>query len=230
MQSKEKIKRKKTPLSLRKFNNALSVLLIIISIYIMFSPLFPELSLLIKKHTDETKGLVYVSKLADEAVSKNEIPSEAKEKLKPIPKVNTLVIPSIGVDSEIFEGATSDTLYKGIWRRPNSSTPRQGGNTVIVAHRYLYTEGPNTFYHLDKVKKGDKFIIFWNGKEYDYEVFETKVVPPTATEIEDKTTEPIVTLYTCTPLWTAKNRLVVRGKLVEKSDSNNSHSDSKNDN
>ena len=134
--------------------------------------------------------------------------------LKPIPKDNMLVIPKIGVDAKIQEGKTDATLNKGIWRRPNGSNPDKGGNTVFAAHRYMYTAGPNTFYSLDKLAVGDKIIVFWSGKEYDYQVNTTREVPPTATEIEHNTKDPIVTLYTCTPLFTSKNRLVVTATLI----------------
>lgn len=102
---------------------------------------------------------------------------------------------------------------KGIWRRPNTSSPDKAGNTVLVAHRFTYN-GPAVFYHLDLMKKGHRFAVFWDGKEYDYEVIETKIVEPTAIEIENNTKEPIMTLYTCTPMWTAKQRLVIVSKLI----------------
>ncbi|HYF04875.1 MAG TPA: hypothetical protein VEA59_01755, partial [Patescibacteria group bacterium] len=44
-------------------------------------------------------------------------------------KANLLSIPSIGIDSEVFEGRTESTLLKGIWRIPTTSTPDKGGNT-----------------------------------------------------------------------------------------------------
>ena len=40
------------------------------------------------------------------------------------------------------------------------------------------------------------------------------VVDPTQIEIEAPTDDPILTLYTCTPVWTAAQRLIVRSKLV----------------
>ena len=54
----------------------------------------------------------------------------------------------------------------------------------------------------------------WEDKEYDYKVTSIREVPPTAIEIEAPTDANIVTLYTCTPLWSAKNRLVVVAELT----------------
>ena len=133
----------------------------------------------------------------------------------PIPGPNTLTIPQIGVDTEIVEGATEDALLKGAWRRPNSSTPDKGGNTVIAAHRFMYLSGPKTFYYLDKIKESDVFSLVWQGKKYEYKVYSVNEVSSKQVDIENPTEEPIVTLYTCTPLWTSEKRLVVRAHLLE---------------
>jgi len=130
---------------------------------------------------------------------------------------NLLFIPKIGVQTPILEGKTSATLEKGIWHRPKSSTPELGSNTVFVAHRFLYTSGPNTFYNLDKLTVGDKFSVWWNKKRYEYEVVESKVVRPSEIYIESPTEESIVTLWSCTPVFTSKNRLVVTAKLIKRS-------------
>lgn len=178
-------------------------------LYLVVSPFFPMATIYLKLAFDKTAGYHYLGQAAFQNV-----PSEKIKDLKPIPKENTLVIPKIGVDAQIVEGTDEKTLEKGIWHRPNTSTPDIGGNVVLAGHRYLYTSGPKTFYSLDKLKEKDKIIIFWKEKEYMYEVFETKVVPPTAVEIEDAAEEPTLTLFTCTPLFTQTNRLVVKAKLA----------------
>lgn len=126
---------------------------------------------------------------------------------------NTLQIASIGIDSEILEGVDENSLDRGLWRRPNTSTPSEGGNTVIAAHRFKYTTGPNTFYHLDKVNVGEPISLTWKGDVYQYVVQELTVVAATETSIELPTETPILTLYTCTPLWTSSKRLVVKAAL-----------------
>lgn len=193
----------------KMINHILSFLLIFLSAYIMFMPFIPEVTAYYNGATDSTKGYKYASRLA-----KQEGENIDFDALKPIPDYNALVIPKIGVDSPIVEGAGPEALNSGLWRRPHTSTPDKGGNTVITGHRFLYTSGPTTFYNLDKLKVGDKFFMYWKGKEYDYEVTETLIVPATAVEIEQNTDETMLTLYTCHPLWTSKDRLVVRAKLI----------------
>ena len=192
-------------------NHLLLVVLVLLAGYIMFIPFVPEVVAMYNKQTDMTRGYKYQSKLATKQAKNSDISIES---LKPIPKENTLVIPQIGVDSIIVGGIGPDSLDRGLWHRPNSSTPDKGGNTVITGHRFLYSSGPKTFYNLDKVKIGDKFFMFWEGKEYDYEVVDIFIVEPDQTEIEDQSPEPLLTLYTCTPLWTATQRLVIRARLI----------------
>lgn len=181
----------------------------LLSLYIIVTPFLPHVSLWWDRFRDDTSGLRYSGRLAAaEGQSEN-------DNLEAVPPTeNTVVIPGIQVDEAIIEGDVPGTVDLGVWRRPQTSTPDKGSNTVIVAHRFAYDSGA-TFYHLDKIKVGDKFAVWWEGEEYVYEVFEQKVVPATAIEIEGPTAEPIVTLYTCTPVWTAVDRLVVIARLVD---------------
>lgn len=118
-------------------------------------------------------------------------------------------------DEEIHEGAYATTLRQGLWRRPNSSTPDKGSNTVIVGHRLTYSNPKGTLYNLDKVKMGDLIGLWWHGKRYVYTVTEAKVVHANEISVEAATEKPRLTIYTCTPLWLPKDRLVVIGELKE---------------
>lgn len=177
---------------LHLLNKFLSILVIALALYVMCLPLAPEVAYAYRSARFGLSAQIHNPQFGK----------------------NSLVVSSIFVNGEIFEGYDEKTLKQGLWRIPHSSTPDKGGNTVIVAHRYLFTSGPNTFYHLDKVKVGDTFQIFWQGRQYSYQVYSVEIVGPERVDIEDDTAEPIVTLYTCTPLWTSLNRLVVRGRPI----------------
>jgi sortase A len=131
-----------------------------------------------------------------------------------IPPSNILSISEIGIYGKIYEGEGADTMNKGIWHRPHTSTPDVGGNTVLVAHRHLYTSGPDTFYHLPKLQKGSKITLYWQQKKYSYVVVDTRIVEPDESHIEKNTFEHQLTLYTCTPLWTSAKRFVVTAKPI----------------
>lgn len=195
--------RKPTGFTLRRFNNILSVLLILIVVYMLLSPVIGEALFYIRHHFEHNKGYVYQSKTLKTATN---------TQLKPIPVDNRLVIPSMGLDQPINEGKSVYTLNKGIWHMPNTADPTLPGNMVMLGHRFTY-KGPAVLFFLDKVKTGDPIIIYWQHKEYDYTVTSTRAVSRYDLTVTMPTTNPTVTIYTCTPLWTDNQRLVVTANL-----------------
>lgn len=183
--------------SLRQFNNGLSLVVIALCLYVICAPLWP--------------------KVAYEVQSKAPLVAQAEsgepEQPEDIPAENTLVIPSMNLQQPLYGGG-EEALSKGIWHMPGSGSPDVGGNMVLSGHRFTYG-GPAVLYHMDKVKEGDKVIVYWGKKKYEYQVRRVFVVPPTAVEIQDQTEFPLLTIYTCTPLVTAANRLVVQATPVE---------------
>lgn len=196
-------------MSHRRFNTLLSILVITIGVYIALSPFIPQLLFWLR---DKSPAVIapYTGALAQE--SGNDAPL-------PIPEENRIIIPDISLNEPILESSGIGVLNNGgTWRRPNTSTPDEGGNTVIIGHRFFGSRA-STFYHLDKVQVGSKVALYWEGTEKLYEVTETKVVPATEVSIEAPTDSEQLTLYTCTPLWTATNRLVVIATPLQLGDS-----------
>lgn len=126
-----------------------------------------------------------------------------------------LIISKAKINMPVFLGASEKVLNKGGWLFPTTSRPELGGNSVIFGHRYKYLPPiSNTMYNLDKVEIGDELILVWQGKEYKYKVFETKIVEPADLSVIQPTSDNRLTIITCTPLFTTKQRLVVVGSLV----------------
>jgi LPXTG-site transpeptidase (sortase) family protein len=189
---------------LRIVNYFLSAAIIGIALYLILWPFLPQFSWwfhhdVVKTPTQSTKVLIA------------QHTNGAK-----IPEQNTLIIPALGVYQPINEGNTiAAVAHKGLWRRPNGSTPDQHSNTVIVGHRFSYSgNGEGVFYNLDKLKGSDLLTVYWNRKPYVYQVFSTQIVDPSDLTVEAASKTPILTVYTCTPLWTSKNRLVVQAKYI----------------
>lgn len=180
----------------RRANYVLFGLIILINAYVLLAPLWPSVSFRIKAATTE------------------QIPESSFADLDR--STNHLVIPSLRLDKPIYDNPDPKTLDLGVWLRPETSTPDKGSNTVLSGHRWLYNNPSSAvFYNLDKVKQGDHVIMVWDGKIYVYVIGEIKTVLPTAVEVEDPTDTERLTLYTCTPLWTATHRLVLVGNLKE---------------
>ena len=174
---------------LKRINVVLIIIVLCFAIYLIASPILPK-----------TGFIAYTKEwIKDEVFNL---------------KRNKIVIESIGVNGEIYEG-DEDLLNLGFWHRPSTSTPDQGGNTVIIAHRFLYTYGPNTFHNLDKVKIGEIVKISWEGKKYSYQIKEIKIVKSTEINIEENTLDSILTLYSCISIWDSSERLVVLATIIE---------------
>ena len=129
---------------------------------------------------------------------------------------NRVAIPKIGVLMPIVGGHNSDYAWNmGAWIDPSTSTPDEGSNTALSAHRFRYQPPHSrTFYLLDKLEEGDEVLVYWEGEKYIYRVNGSKVVTPYAAEVLEPTHKSIVTLITCTPLFSTKNRLIVTAELV----------------
>ncbi len=129
---------------------------------------------------------------------------------------NTLVVSRMGVNSAVLEGKSEKTLNKGLWHVPGTSTPAKGGNTVISAHRYMWRPpSTKTFWDIDKMKVGDPISLTWEGKEYHYAVAKVSIVKPSKVDILANTKTPKLTLFSCTPKFTSKNRIVVEAYPVQ---------------
>ena len=135
-----------------------------------------------------------------------------------LPVVNHLVIPSIGVNTDIQEASLNDyedALKKGVWRVSDFGAPDNTGEPIILAaHRFGYLvwtdlfRRENSFYNLPKVKIGDVIEIDWKQRKYLYEVYATNK----GTEITDYSADLI--LYTCESL-IGPERIFVYAHLVQ---------------
>lgn len=190
----------------RKINHFITLVVVVFALYIVAMPYWPRISWYFM---DKTNPAPYVGRLRSG--------TEKTGDTKPVPSDNRIVIPSALIDQPILEGGGLWVVDGGgSWRKNiNTSSPLETGNTVIIAHRFTYSRPTDGFYYLDKVRVGDKLALYWEGTELLYEVTETKTVPETAIEIEQNTTNRTLTLYTCTPVLTAENRLVVIAKPME---------------
>jgi LPXTG-site transpeptidase (sortase) family protein len=183
-------------------NRSLLLAIIVVNLYIISMPLVPSLTFWLQKHASHAKFKSL---------------NHALHTSSPTIRDNRLIVPAMLFNQAVIEGKTMAALRQGPWHLPYTSTPDKGGNTVIIGHRFTYTNPRGTFYSLDKVRPGDEVGLFWQGKKYLYRVRESKVVVATARDVEAPTRDPVLTLYTCTPLWNPKNRLVVVADLEKTS-------------
>lgn len=177
------------------------IILIVMAFYLIAFPYFPKLEYAISYFNEDVNP-------------KNNLPLEVLSAFER--NENLLYISKSQVNKRIIETDNIKNIHEDIWIWPESKKPNEGGNTVLLAHRYASIGGnrASTFYNLPEMVIGDKSYVVWDGKIYEYVVFETFTVDPSHIEILDNTDENILTMFTCTPLWTSKERFVVRSKLV----------------
>lgn len=183
-------------------------------LYLIFLPAYPALKyryLVKDKFGDDPQSLEIAKETAAQSYS-------AFPESEYSVSSNRLIINKIGVNAPIVESASAESgLAKGAWRVPQGSTPDKGGNTVITGHRFKYLPPNNlTFYLFDKLELGDIAVVIWEKNEYYYRIKEIKIVPATELSIQAPSKEPIITMFTCHPIYSTANRLVVVAELIEK--------------
>lgn len=123
-----------------------------------------------------------------------------------------IMYPLLEIDIPVKEAK----IIKGYWEvfpdaagfGTGSSYPDEGGNQVIFAH----ARG-GLFLPLKNAKVGQNIFVLTKDKWYQYAVTNIKEVLPTQIEVIAPTTEPILTLYTCSGYADSK-RLIVTAKRL----------------
>ena len=156
-------------------------------------------------------------KRASEADTTNEnIPASAPETpSKPSVKqkmLGLIIIDKIKIKYPVVEGVREENLRIGIGHIPGTAGLGQPGNCVLAGHRN-YTFG-RFFNRLDELEEGDKIIISAKEGDYRYIVYEKLVVEPEDVSVlKGSRDERIITLITCTRIYIASHRLIIRARL-----------------
>lgn len=150
--------------------------------------------------------------------------------VKPVDTSYGLVIDKINVNAPIVPNVNSanstdyvNALKKGAAHAKGTANPgdttKANNNVFVFAHSTLNIwDVPKynaIFILLRELKAGDRINTFYQGRRYDYEVFDKKVVEATDVKyLTEPSEEPILTLQTCDPPGTQLRRLIVTAKLV----------------
>jgi len=192
-----------------KIRRVTGLILIIVGLSIIGS--------IVYKKIDTSKKQKELQNILEEVINEEpkELSKEEEENLingyKPIALME---IPSIGLSQGIVEGVADDILQYYLGHFEASVKPGEKGNFSVAGHRVSdYSEA---FVNLYKIEIGDKVLVKSNKKEYVYEVTDSFIVSPDRVDVLNNTDEATITLVTCTV--GAKERVIVKGKLVESKD------------
>jgi sortase A len=125
--------------------------------------------------------------------------------------VGVISIPKIGLSMVIVEGTDTAQLQQGPGHYTGTPLPGEAGNAAIAGHRTTYL---HPFYNLDALVPGDVITITTLQGVFDYHMTSSEVVDPTDVAVVADTTTPQLTLTTCNPRFSARQRLVVHAALV----------------
>lgn len=107
----------------------------------------------------------------------------------------------------VVEGVGTEDLKLGPGHMPTTALPGDEGNAVISGHRTTYG-GP--FHDLHLLEVGSPISFFYpNGREAEFIVTEVLIVAPTDVWVIENREGSTLTLTTCNPIGSARERLVI---------------------
>lgn len=136
-----------------------------------------------------------------------------------------IVIEKINANAQVIAGIDpgnerqySEALTRGVAEVAGSTEPGQPGNLYIFSHSadapWNIVRLNAVFYLLRELVPGDKIVVFYKGRRFDYIVYDKAVAAPDDTSfLTNRYDKPVLTLQTCDPPGTLLNRLVVRAQL-----------------
>ncbi len=112
----------------------------------------------------------------------------------------------------IVEGVSRSDLKNGVGHMASTPLPGQPGNAVLSGHRTTYGA---PFHEFDELVPGDIIEVETGLGIHIYEVRETIIVRPTEIWVTEQRQGAWLTLTTCHPKFSSRQRLVVFAELVD---------------
>jgi sortase A len=118
-----------------------------------------------------------------------------------------LEIPAIGVDWIVVAGVRVEDLQRGPGHYPDTPLPGQDGNVAIAGHRTTYGA---PFAEINELEPGDEIVLTTFTGRFVYRMSGQRIVPPTDASVLDPTPFPVLTLTSCHPKYSARERIIVQ--------------------
>jgi len=124
-----------------------------------------------------------------------------------------ITIPDIDVDVVVVEGTTATALRAGAGHYADTPLPCEIGNVAIAGHRTTYGR---PLHNVDQLQVGQKITLETPIGSCTYAISRKPfVVSPRALEVVANTPdEATLTLTTCHPKGSARQRLIIKATLV----------------
>ncbi len=132
----------------------------------------------------------------------------------------SLSIPKLNLKNLQVDVGGED-LSKSLIHYLPTSKPGQYGNVAIFGHSTIpqlfnAKDYKTVFTYLPQMDIGDKVYIDVEGSSFEYEVYDMFIVKPEQVSVlEQKFNAAYLTLITCVPPGTYKERLIIKAKLAQ---------------
>lgn len=129
--------------------------------------------------------------------------------------IGTVNMPSIRSETLLYDVTNEALLQSGATVLPGTSYPTggKGNHTVISAHSGI--PGKQLFSRLERLKRGDVFVLTVGKQKLAYKVFRRQTVKPQRTDVlRAEPGRDLATLMTCTPIGVNSHRFLVTGYRV----------------
>jgi sortase A len=137
-----------------------------------------------------------------------------------------IVIEKLGINAPVVADVETssrsdymEAMRHGVAHARGTAKPDEVGNVYLFAHSTLnfWEYGPyaTVFTTLHQLAPGDRVVIFYRGKRYDYRVHQKEIVPGFDTmPLKRASTRRVLTLQTCDPPGTTWRRLIIVATLL----------------
>jgi sortase A len=193
---------------MKKSGNILILLGVLLFVYIVYEQIYARV--LEKKIISETAE---ISQSLQEYVG----PRVAAADQIDIERVTyplDISVPSIDLKTKVLEGTSEDILRVAVGHLEGTGELGEiGENYVILGHRSYITG--KFFSRLDELNLGDPIILKSSNLEYRYKVIDKKIIRPNQLEVLNPIKgKSIITLITCHPRYSSKQRLVIIAEKI----------------
>ncbi len=187
----------------RRGISALSVVLALTGIGLLGYPLFTNLY---EKWLQGRLGReLKSSELADRYKARNLEVGDALTKIK---------IEKLGVETTVVHGISNSALRAGAGHYPHTPLPCEDGNVGIAGHRTTYGK---PFADIDRLQAGDRITLETPVGSCTYQIAGAPLItgPRDWGVVANTPGQKMLTLTTCHPKGSARERLVVKATLVD---------------
>jgi sortase A len=121
--------------------------------------------------------------------------------------VARLVVPAMGLDAIVVEGASPSEMRRGPGHLPSSPVPGDAGVSILTANRFAFG---GFFAEINRLAPGDRVTVETLAGRRTFVVQTVSVVPAENLDLSGDGTTPALLLFASAGRWGGGDRIVVR--------------------